>query len=118
VESTPPRTGDTVGLRVDPHGIAEADPADAVVTWPARSNERVDISNTTAIWGTFCYHSFFPSCAQAEQWAAGRGDIEILTLGEGFDVAEQLAAGPVRSSTDAADRADRGVSPGLSVGPG
>jgi alkylmercury lyase len=97
VESTSPGSGETVRLRVDPNGILEAEPADAVVTFPARTNDQVDISSTTAIWGTFCHHSFFfPSRADAEKWAAGRTDVEMLPLGEGFEIAERLAAGFLR----------------------
>jgi alkylmercury lyase len=100
VESRSPGSGEIVRLRVDPHGILEAEPADAVVTFPARSNDQVDMSSTTAIWGTFCHHSFFfPSRAHAEQWAAGRTDVEMLPLGEGFEIAEQLAAGFLRYET-------------------
>jgi len=100
VESTSPAPGETVRLRVDPHGTLQTEPADAVVTFPARTNDQVDISSTTAIWGTFCHHSFFfGSRANAEQWAAGRTDIEILSIGEGFEIAEQLAAGFLRYET-------------------
>jgi hypothetical protein len=94
VESTAPGTGETVRLQAGPDGIVGTDPADAVVTWPARTNDQVDISTTTAIWGTFCHHSFFfPTRANAEQWAASRADIDILNLNKGFELAQKLAAG-------------------------
>ena len=93
VDSTAPGTGQTVHLRVSPDGITDVRPDSAVVTWPARDSDQVDISSTTAIWGTFCHHSFFfPTRTDAERWAAGREDIELLTLDEGLAIARELAA--------------------------
>ncbi|MGH3863790.1 organomercurial lyase [Actinokineospora sp.] len=92
IESTAPGTRDVVRLHAGPDGITDADPAGAVITWPRRDSEHVDLSSTTAIWGSFCHHSFlFPSRAQAERWSAGRDDIDILPLDDGFPVARGLA---------------------------
>ena len=93
VESTPPGSGGTVRLTIDPHTIRNADPADAVITLPIRTNDEVDTSSTDAIWRTFCHHSFFFAArADAEHWAEGRDDIAILTPAEGFDIAGDMAA--------------------------
>lgn len=92
VESAAPDSDQTVHLRVSPDGITDIRPDSAVVTWPARDNDQVDISSTTAIWGTFCHHSyFFPTRTDAQRWATSRDDIEILTLDEGFAIARELA---------------------------
>jgi hypothetical protein len=50
------------------------------------------MGSASSIWGTFCHHSFFfPTSNAAEQWATDRDDIAILSLGEGFEVAQALA---------------------------
>lgn len=92
VESDAPRRHGTTHVRVGPAGVLHVEPANAVITWPTRERNQVDLSSTSAIWGTFCHHSFlFPSREDAERWAAGRDDIEILTLDEGFAIAQALA---------------------------
>jgi len=92
VESTAPRTRETVNLKASPSGVTDVRPADAVITFPTRDSGEIDLSTASSIWVTFCHHSFFfPSRASAEEWAAGRDDIEILTLDEGFEVAEAIA---------------------------
>jgi hypothetical protein len=97
VVSEAPGTGESVRLQARPDGIGDLDPADAVITWPARDGDHVDVESTQGIWTTFCHHSFlFPTRDQAEAWAAGRDDIEILTLPEGFEVARQLAGAWLR----------------------
>lgn len=97
VESAAPRRGGTVRLLVSRDGVSRVDPAEAVITWPTRRADQVDISSTAAIWGTFCHHSFlFPSREKAHRWAAGRDDIEILTLEEGFVIAQAVAGAWLR----------------------
>lgn len=92
VSSDAPGGRGTTLLTVSRAGVSRVEPADAVITWPTREREQVDISTTAAIWGTFCHHSFlFPTRAGAEQWAAGRDDIEILSLDDGFTIAQALA---------------------------
>lgn len=50
------------------------------------------MSATSAIWGTFCHHRFLLSAPRdAERWSAARADIEILSLDEGFAIAQSLA---------------------------
>lgn len=92
VASDAPGGRGTTRLTVSPTGVSHVEPAVAVITWPTRERDQVDISTTAAIWGTFCHHSFlFPTRADAERWATGRGDIEILTLDDGFAIAQALA---------------------------
>lgn len=97
VASTAPGSGQLVRLDASPSGIIGVDPPGAVITHPVRTRDQVDLSSMTTIWGTFCHHSFFfPSRTHAEEWAAGREDIEILALDEGFDVAVAEAAALMR----------------------
>ena len=68
-------------------------PADAVVSAVIVEPADADIGSVEAIWRTFCHHMhFFASRAEAEQWATGRGDIEILSVEEAYRVARQVAA--------------------------
>lgn len=92
VESDAPGGRGTTRLRASRAGVSRVEPAGAVITWPTRDRDQVDISTTAGIWGTFCHHSFlFPSREDAERWAARRDDIEILSLDEGFAIAQALA---------------------------
>lgn len=92
IESTAPGSGQIVRLTASPAGITTVSPADTVVTLRAPGRDQIDTSTKTAIWGTFCHHSFFfPHRTHAEQWAAARDDIAILSLDEGLAVARDLA---------------------------
>ncbi len=89
VESESPLSKETVRVTVSPEGIQASQPADAVVTIVV-PNE-TDMSSVASIWMTFCHHIFFfASRSEAEQWASGREDIEILSLEEGYELAQQL----------------------------
>ncbi len=89
VESESPLTKEKIRLTVSPDGIVESDPAGAVVS--IRVGDP-DMASVASIWATLCHHSFFfASREKAEQWAAGRDDIEILSLDEGFELGQQLA---------------------------
>lgn len=96
IESAAPDSPETTRLQAGPDGVAQAEPADAVITFPLRDSE-VDVGSTTAILGTWCHHSFFfPTREQAERWADGRDDVEILTLDEGFARAREFAGAWLR----------------------
>lgn len=91
IESTAP-TGEIVRLTAGPTGVTGVDPATAVVTERVPAGEQIDFSTKTAIWGSFCHHNlFFPDRAQAEQWAAGRDDIAIMSIEDGFTAARHMA---------------------------
>jgi alkylmercury lyase len=97
ISSTAPGSDEVVRLHASPSGITNLDPADAVVTERLPSGDQVDLDTTAGIWGTFCHHNhFFPSRAHAEQWAAGRDDIAILSVEEGFAVARDMAGALTR----------------------
>ncbi len=89
VESESPLSKETVRLTVSPEGVQTSQPADAVVTIVVP--KKTDMSSVASIWMTFCHHIFFfASRSEAEQWASGRDDIEILSLEEGYELAQQL----------------------------
>lgn len=101
--STAPESGAVVRLQVSPSGTTEADPADAVVTQRVPARGQSDFGTKTAIWGSFCHHSFFfPNHTEAEHWAAGRDDIAILSLEDGFAAARGMAAALTRYDEDQA----------------
>jgi len=93
VESMSPVSGETVRLTVTPRRVEHVDPPAAVVSIVIVDPNAANVSSVDAIWGTYCHHIyFFPSREEAEQWAAGRDDIEILSVQEGFDVVRQMTA--------------------------
>ena len=88
IESTAPGSGEVVRVHADPSGVTDISPLGAVITQRVPSNDHVDLSAQSAIWGTFCHHNlFFPRRAQAERWAAGCDDIVIMSIEDGFAVA-------------------------------
>ena len=93
VESQPPGSQARVRLVVSPERIEEIDPATAVVSMVVIEGEAKDVNTVEAIWSNFCHHiHFFGSREEAEQWAAGRTDIGILSLEEGFESGRKVAA--------------------------
>lgn len=93
IESASPVTGEPVRLTVNPRGVEDVSPADAVVSMVIVDPAAADLNSVAAIQGTFCCHNhFFASRAEAEQWAAGRDDIEILSVEEGYQVVQQMAS--------------------------
>ena len=91
VESESPLSKDTVRLRVSPQRVEEVSPPGAVVSMVIVDPDEADLGSVQAIWGTFCHHIFFfASRDEAERWAAGRDDIEILPVDEGYELGKQL----------------------------
>ena len=88
IESESPLSKETVQVTVSPEGVQTSDPVDAVITIVVP--EETDMSSVASISMTFCHHIFFPSRSEAEQWASGRDDIEILSLDEGYELTQQL----------------------------
>lgn len=92
IESESPETKEMVRLIVSPEGIQTSEPADAVISIVVP--EETDMTSVASIWMTFCSHVFFfTSQSEAEQWATGRDDIRILSLGEAFELTQQIWAG-------------------------
>ena len=93
VESPSPVSGQPIRLRVSPERVEEVSPAGTVVSIVIVDPAAADVGSVEAIWGTFCHQIFFfASREEAERWAAGREDIEILSVDEGFEVGRQRAA--------------------------
>lgn len=93
VESVSPVSGEKVRLTVSPQGVEEVDPAGAVVSEVIVDPEDADMGSVEAIWGTFCHHVFFfASREEAERWAAGRDDIEILSVEEAYDLVRLVSS--------------------------
>ena len=87
VESKSPVTRERVRLTVSPQGVEEVDPPGAVLSWVIVDPDDANMSSVEAIWGTFCHHVFFfASREEAERWAAGRDDIEILSVEEAYEL--------------------------------
>ena len=91
IESESPLSKEKVRLKVSPEGVQEVEPAGAVVTMAIVDPEKSDWSSAEGIWGTFCHHIFFfASRDEAETWAVGRDDIEILSAEEGYKLGQEL----------------------------
>jgi alkylmercury lyase len=92
ITSTAPGSGEVVRLHASPAGVTDITPPGAVITQRVPSDDQVDLSTQSTIWGTFCHHNlFFPNRAHAERWAAGRDDIVILSIEDGFAAARDMA---------------------------
>jgi alkylmercury lyase len=87
VESKSPVSGERVRLKVSPQGVEEVHPVRAVVSIVIVDPDEANMGSVEAIWGTFCHHIFFfASREEAERWAAGRDDIEILSVEEAYEL--------------------------------
>jgi alkylmercury lyase len=85
VESPSPVNGRPIRLRVSPERVEEVSPAGAVVSLVVVDPTREHMASVEAIWSAFCTHiHFFATRDEAEGWAAGRDDIAILSVEEGF----------------------------------
>ncbi len=93
VESASPVSGLPIRLRVSPERVEEVSPAGAVVSMVVVDPKPADVSSVEAMWGTFCQQIFFfASREEAEQWAAGRANIEIMPVDEVNDLVRQFSS--------------------------
>jgi alkylmercury lyase len=93
VESVSPVSGEKIRLTVSPQGVEEVDPAGAVLSIVIVDPDEADMGSVEAIWGTFCHHLFyFASRQEAERWAAGRDDIEILSVEEAYELVRLVSS--------------------------
>ena len=91
VESYSPVNKETIRLAVNPERVEDVSPASAVISMVIVDPGQDDMASVVAIWNAFCEHiHFFASREEAEQWAAGRDDIVILTVDEGFELGRQV----------------------------
>ena len=91
IVSRSPGSGQAVRLKVGPDGVKEVTPGGAVISLALVDPERDDMSSVEAIWNVFCRHvHFFATREEAERWSAGREEIAIVSVQEGFDVGQRL----------------------------
>ena len=87
VESESPQSGKTIRVRFNKNGVEGSIPETSVVTIVNIDPEVQDVSSMEAIWGYFCHQVyFFPSRDEADEWASGKTNIEVLTVDEAFEL--------------------------------
>jgi alkylmercury lyase len=93
IESPSPVSRETVRLTVGPGGVQAVSPAEAVISIAIVDPDGAALATVEAIWRTFCRQiHFFAAREEAERWAAGRGDIAILTPDEGYRIGRLLVS--------------------------
>ncbi|MGH2585222.1 MAG: organomercurial lyase [Dehalococcoidia bacterium] len=98
IESSAPASGERIRLTVTPDRVEDVTPPDAAVSMVVVDPDKPDPSSVEERWAATCHHiHFFPSREEAEQWAAGRDDIAILTVEEGFEF-ERLVMSKILAS--------------------
>jgi alkylmercury lyase len=99
VESYSPVTREPVRLRVSPERVEQVSPAGAVLSMVTVAQDRRAMTSVQALWGAFCCHvHFFASREEAERWAAGREDIAVLSIEEGFELGRRMWAKALRAA--------------------
>lgn len=87
VESHSPVSREKIRLTVSPDRVEAVSPPSTVLSFVVVDPTEESMASVKAIWMTFCNHiHFFASRDEAEGWAAGRDDIAILTVDEGFEL--------------------------------
>ncbi len=82
VESTDPKTGETISLTVEPGGVGEVSPPGAVLSL-LRPKEGFDQD----VIQSFCHFVlFFASEESAKQWTAENEDTFLLSIDDGFEL--------------------------------
>lgn len=90
VESRPPAGDELVRLTIAPEGVQRVDPDSAVLSFilPTAAAFAGDVLQAM---GAFCHYVyFFPTRARAETWTAGHPETFILSLDDGFRLAQLL----------------------------
>ena len=86
VDSPCPVSGQRIRLRLSPAGIHDARPAEPVLSFLDPSDKIGD-----GVISSFCHHiHFFVDRATADSWAVDRPDALILSLEQGWRLAEAL----------------------------
>ena len=94
ITSLSPLTRATIRLRVSPERVEKVDPEGAALSIVLVDPSRERMASVEAIWNAFCQHvHFFAMREEAERWAAGREDIAILTVDEGFALGRRVWSG-------------------------
>jgi alkylmercury lyase len=91
IASPSPMTHAMIRLRVRPERVEQVHPADAVISIVLVDPSHERVASVEAIWSAFCQHvHFFTTREEAKRWAAGREDIAILTVDEGFALGRRV----------------------------
>ena len=91
VETESPVSKEKIRITVGPEGVKEVSPAGAVMSTVIFDPDSTDLNTPTDIQMNFCRNiHFFASGEEVERWAAGRSDIETLSLGEAFELGNQM----------------------------
>jgi alkylmercury lyase len=91
VESKSPISKEIIRLTVSPQRVEAVSPTSAVISIVVLDPTEESMASVEAIWMTFCNHIlFFSSREEAGRWAAGKANIAVLTVDEGFDLGRQL----------------------------
>src|SRR5258706_4088461 len=101
IESKSPVSRQIVRLTISPHKVEEFEPAGAVLSFVIVEPEEANMNSVESIWNTFCHHIyFFASREEAEQWAGGSEDIEILPVEQAFELSKMLSSRFLTGSTE------------------
>ena len=91
VETESPLSKEKIRITVGPQGVKEVSPAGTVMSTVILDPNSTDLNTPTEIQMNFCRNiHFFASEKEVAEWAAGRGDIETISLDEAFDLGYQL----------------------------
>jgi alkylmercury lyase len=91
IASPSPLTHAMIRLRVSPERVEEVDPAGAVISIVLVDPSRERMASVETIWNAFCQHiHYFATREEAERWAAGREDIAVLSVDEGFALGRRI----------------------------
>ncbi len=91
VESQSPVSKKKIRITVGPDGVKEVSPVGAVMSTVIFDPENTDLNTPSDIQMNFCRNiHFFASEEEVERWAAGRSDIETLSLEEAFELGNQM----------------------------
>jgi alkylmercury lyase-like protein len=101
VESPSPATGRLIRVRVGPEGVEEVTPAGAVISIVLADQRWLESPSVEAIWSAFCDHvHFFVSRKESEGWVAGRDDLTVLSVNDGFALGRRIWSGIPLSASD------------------
>ncbi len=110
IESTSPLRKETVRLTVSANGVESVTPKDAVMSMIVVDTDQVELDSLTAVWGVFCHNIFFfPSRREAEEWARGKNNIEMISPDEAYEIAKIVARAFTASATTSALRSRSGA---------
>ena len=97
VEMPSAPSGEPIYLTIGPAGVDSVEPPEAVMSTGVPSiPDRACVQSVEEIWGNCCHDSlFFRSRTEAEEWAAGKEnlDISVLSIEDAYEVASKAFEG-------------------------